>query len=118
MPFMQQPVFPFSLTLQTFSDKPGVSVIHELTATLHRPPVAIFIAHARQRHGWRHGTVKCVTFSFPHARHATGTTMGSAVVCRLLLLLRMMIPSQVPRVQEVEDVFYSNSIYLASRWKE
>jgi hypothetical protein len=45
--------------------------------TLHRPPVAIFIAQARQRQGCRHGTVKCVTFSLPHAKHASGTTNSS-----------------------------------------
>lgn len=79
-PFIQQPVFPFSLTRQTSVDRPSLSVVHELGPTLHRPPVAIFIAQARQRHGWRHGMVKCVTFSFPQARHASGTTNGSAVV--------------------------------------
>src|SRR5436190_20212021 len=77
--FKHQPVPPFSLILQTFVDKPEMSFIHELADTLHRPPVAIFIAQARQRHGWRHGIVKCVTFSFPQARHAFGTTRGSDV---------------------------------------
>ena len=80
MPFIQQPVFAFSLTPQTYVDRPGLSIVHTSVATLHRPPVAIFIAQALQRHGWRHGTVKCVTFSFPQARHASGTTMGSVVV--------------------------------------
>jgi len=45
--------------------------------TLHRPPVAIFIAQARQRQGCLHGTVKCVTFSFPQARHAAGIIIGT-----------------------------------------
>ena len=48
-----------------------------LPSTLHRPPVAIFIAQARQRQGCLHGTVKCVTFSFPQARHATGIVIGT-----------------------------------------
>lgn len=39
--------------------------------------MAIFIAHARQRQGCLHGTVKCVTFSFPHAKHASGRTSSS-----------------------------------------
>jgi hypothetical protein len=30
----------------------------------------------------------------------------------------MMIARHVPRVPEVEDVFYLNWIYLASRWEE
>jgi hypothetical protein len=48
-----------------------------LPSTLHRPPVAIFIAQARQRQGCLHGTVKCVTFSFPQARHAAGIIIGT-----------------------------------------
>jgi len=44
--------------------------------TLQRPPVAIFIAQARQKQGCRHGIAEWVTFSFPHARHASGTTIG------------------------------------------